>query len=289
MSIRSNRGRIGMVALAGAFVALACLEALRPLRKRREAKPLRQARNFVIAGLGAVSLQVAGAPVVNAVSRHVERRRWGIVPLLRLPRALEALLVFTAMDYTFYLWHVMAHKIPWLWRYHVVHHADLDLDASTALRFHFGELLAGVPFQAAQVVLIGVTPANLARWQRLFLISILFHHSNLRIPYNWERWLSLLIVTPRMHGIHHSIVREEGDSNWSSGLNVWDRLHRTLRLNVPQVEIDIGIPAYRTHWSVRLIRMLRLPFGKSGPYWRFPDGSLPKGHKYGTPRGNMLP
>lgn len=289
MSIRSNRGRIGLVALAGAFVALACFEDLRPLRKRREAKPLRQGRNLVIAGLGAVSLQVAGAPVVNAVSRHVERRRWGIVPLLRLPRALETLLVFIAMDYTFYLWHVMAHKIPWLWRYHVVHHADLDLDASTALRFHFGELLAGVPFQAAQVVLIGVTPANLARWQRLFLISILFHHSNLRIPYGWERWLSLLIVTPRMHGIHHSIVREEGDSNWSSGLNVWDRLHRTLRLNVPQVQIDIGIPAYRTPWSVRLIRMLRLPFGKSGQYWRFPDGSLLKGHKHGTPRGNMLP
>lgn len=288
MTPSRRSGWIGPLAVAGAFVAFAFLEKARPLRKQVESKRRHETRNLLIAGLGAVALQIVGAPAVKPLSRMVERRQWGIVPQLGLSPALETLAIFLAMDYTFYLWHVMAHKSPWLWRFHQVHHADLDLDASTALRFHFGELLAGVPFQAAQVALIGVAPVNLARWQTFFLLSILFHHSNLKIPYRWERKLSLMVVTPRMHGIHHSLVQEEADSNWSSGLNVWDRIHRTLRLNVPQSTVEIGLAAYRTPWSVRLKRMLMLPFLAGQSAWRFIDDGRPTPHTEMLPRDTLV-
>src|SRR5262249_4810826 len=160
-----------------------------------------------------------------------------LLSLFRLPKWLEVAVALLAMDYTFYWWHVGTHRIPFLWRFHVVHHTDLDLDASTALRFHFGELLLGVPFQIAQVVLIVLTPGTYAIWQGSFLCAILFHHSAWRLPYKLERFLSWFVVTPRMHGIHHSTVRGEADANWSSGLNIWDRIHGSLRLNVPQQDI----------------------------------------------------
>ena len=99
-----------------------------------------------------------------------------------------------------------------------------------------------VPFRAAQVAAIGVSPRVLATWQTLGLLGILFHHANVDLPPRVERWLGLLVVTPRMHGIHHSAVEDETNSNWSSGLTVWDWLHGTLRLDIPQDAITVGVP-----------------------------------------------
>jgi sterol desaturase/sphingolipid hydroxylase (fatty acid hydroxylase superfamily) len=124
---------------------------------------------------------------------------------------------------------VLTHRVPLLWRFHLVHHVDLDLDASTALRFHFGELLFSVPWRAAQVIVIGVSPTSYLVWQGLVFFSILFHHSNVALPIKLERWVVRFVVTPRMHGIHHSVVRGETDANWSSGLALWDWLHGTFR------------------------------------------------------------
>ncbi len=122
---------------------------------------------------------------------------------------------------------------------------DLDMDASTAMRFHFGAMVLSVPWRAAQIVALGVSPHSLSVWQTATLMEILFHHSNVALPVDLERCLSRLVVTPRMHGIHHSIVPEETASDWSSGLTVWDWLHGTLRLNVPQANITIGVAAFR--------------------------------------------
>src|SRR5581483_488306 len=144
--------------------------------------------------------------------------------------------------------------------FHVVHHLDRDLDASTAVRFHFGELAISTVWRAAQVVAIGVAPDALAVWQTATLVSVLFHHSNVRLPIALERALARVVVTPRLHGIHHSTVRAETDSNWSSGLVVWDRLHGTLRVDVPQDAIEIGVPAYRSAADAALPRILALPF-----------------------------
>jgi sterol desaturase/sphingolipid hydroxylase (fatty acid hydroxylase superfamily) len=157
-----------------------------------------------------------------------------LLPRLRLPSLVETALAVLLLDYTLYIWHVLTHKVPLLWRLHRVHHSDLDLSASTALRFHFVEMIVSAPWRAAQVVLIGVSPRQLSLWQTLTTMAILFHHSNTRLPLAIERALARVVVTPRMHGIHHSIVERETDSNWGTIFSLPDYLHRTVRLNVPQ-------------------------------------------------------
>jgi sterol desaturase/sphingolipid hydroxylase (fatty acid hydroxylase superfamily) len=249
----------------GAFGALVWLERRRPLREERESKLRRSARNLAAAAAGAAALRLTEAPLAERLTALVERKQVGLLKLVRLPAWFEVAAAVVLLDYTLYLWHVLTHRVPWLWRFHVVHHIDLDLDATTALRFHFAELVVSVPWRAAQILVLGVSPLALSVWQTLLMLSIIFHHSNVRLPAELERGINLLVVTPRMHGIHHSIVKEETDSNWSSGLTLWDRLHGTLRLDVPQSDIDIGVPAYREPREVGLTSMLALPFGEQLP------------------------
>ena len=270
--------------VCGAFGVLLWLERRRPLRRAVESKLKRNARNLAVAALSAAALQVTERPITGPLTALVERRRWGLLKKTRLPEWLEVALAVVLLDYTLYVWHVLTHRIPWLWHFHVVHHVDLDLDSSTALRFHFAELVISILWRAGQVLLIGISPLSLSVWQTALFLSILFHHSNVRLPFEVERRLNLLIVTPRMHGIHHSIVREETNSNWSSGLTLWDRLHGTLRLNVPQEEIIIGVPAYRAPEEVTLAKILVMPFGEERPTWQLPgDGKPARINLHGTP------
>jgi sterol desaturase/sphingolipid hydroxylase (fatty acid hydroxylase superfamily) len=278
MSSRKLPGWLSGALVLGAFGALVWLERRRPLRVERESKRNRAARNLAVAAAGAAALRLLEKPVAERLTALVERRRWGLLKVWRLPAWLEVAAACVLLDYTLYLWHVLVHRAPFLWRFHVVHHIDLDLDATTALRFHFAELALSVPWRAAQILLIGVSPRSLSVWQTLLMLSVLFHHSNVRLPVGAERRLNLLFVTPRMHGIHHSTVREETDSNWSSGLTVWDRLHGTLRLDVPQAEVDIGVPAYRDPREVGLAEILTMPFGEERPTWRLHEGGRKNSH-----------
>lgn len=259
--------------IIGAFGALVLFERQRSLRGAVESKLTRNARNLIIAASGAIALQLAERPVIEPLTRLVERRGWGLVKRARLPVWLEIALAVALLDYTLYVWHYLTHRVGWLWRFHVVHHVDLDMDASTALRFHFAELALSVPWRAVQVAVIGVSPLAFSVWQTLLFLSIMFHHSNVHLPIEVERALGHLVVTPRMHGIHHSTVREETDSNWSSGLTLWDRLHGTLRLNVPQDAIIIGVPAYREPDAVALAKVLEMPFIEQLPAWETPEGA----------------
>lgn len=213
----------------------------------------------------------------------MERRRWGLLKQMRIPSWLEALLAMALLDYTLYLWHILIHRVPALWRFHSVHHVDLDMDASTAIRFHFGEMAISVLWRAGQIVTIGVSPQALSAWQVALLLSILFHHSNIGVPIAIERRLSLFVVTPRLHGIHHSIIPEETNSNWSSGLTIWDRLHGTLKLNIPQHQITIGVAAYREPQDVTLPRILAMPFRNAGDLGRLPGDSEPRRENVGLP------
>src|SRR5207247_11116397 len=129
---------------------------------------------------------------------------------------------------------------------------DRDLAASTALRFRCAELVIWIPWRATQVLVIGVSPLAFTGWPPALRVSTLFHHSNVRLPIALERRLVRVVVTPRMHGIHHSTVRGETDANWSSGLTLWDRLHGTLHLDVPQAEITIGVRGYPAPAAVGL-------------------------------------
>jgi sterol desaturase/sphingolipid hydroxylase (fatty acid hydroxylase superfamily) len=179
---------------------------------------------------------------------------------VKLPEVLETFFAVILLDYTLYLWHVLTHKLPFLWRFHKIHHADLDLTAATAIRFHFGEMTISVPFRAGQILLIGVSPKALKIWQNLLFLSIFFHHSNIKLPLEFEKKLQKIITTPRLHGIHHSIIESEMNSNWSSGLTVWDFLHGTFRDDVPQDEIIIGVEDHQSIEKVELPKMLIEPF-----------------------------
>ncbi|HLM00347.1 MAG TPA: sterol desaturase family protein [Pyrinomonadaceae bacterium] len=245
---------------AGTFAVLYYFENRRPLRKSVEPKLANAARNLAVASLAGATMNFLEKPVAGRLTKLVEKKNFGLLKIFRLPKFPETFLAVVLLDYTLYLWHVLTHKAPFLWRFHRIHHADLDLTASTAIRFHFAEIAISVIFRAGQILIIGVSPRALEIWQTLLFLSIFFHHSNVRLPKQFEEKLELLIVTPRLHGIHHSTQKKERDSNWSSGLTVWDFLHKTFRRDVSQNEITIGLEEFGGFEKINLERMLFEPF-----------------------------
>lgn len=258
---------IAAIALSAWFIALLWNEQKRPLRTTTKKKGERLVRNGLIAACGAVAIQLLETPFANMTSRLTEKRKLGLLNQFRMPETMKVVISVILLDYTLYIWHLLSHKIPLLWRFHVVHHIDLDLDASTAIRFHFGELAISVLWRLSQIRFLGINPRALLIWQNCLLASILFHHSNVKLASSVERMVNWFVVTPRMHGIHHSIVQQETDSNWSSGLTIWDKLHGTYRADDPQTQVTIGVPAYRQKDEVRLFDMLILPFKPQKPTW----------------------
>jgi sterol desaturase/sphingolipid hydroxylase (fatty acid hydroxylase superfamily) len=237
--------RIFPLLLLGGLAALCWLERRRPLRQRVAPAVPRWMRNMMVGAGAALVVSMIETPVVQPLSRMVERRRLGLAPRLGLPLAAEGVASLLLLDYTLYLWHVLLHRVPTLWRWHAVHHADPDLDVSTALRFHAVEMLWSLPWRCAQVLLIGVPLKTLAWWARLTAAEVMFHHANLRLPERLERALGCWIVTPRQHGIHHANIAACQRTNLSSGLALWDRLHGTACREVPQDSITIGLPPPR--------------------------------------------
>ena len=252
--------RWGWLAFGVALGALFVAERRRPLRRRKEPGPSRVGRNLTIGLLAGATTAASEFPIVAPVQALAARGRLGLLRQIPLPGPLRVLFGFLLLDYTLYLWHRLNHRAPFLWRFHAVHHVDLDLDTTTGLRFHFGELAMAAGFRAAQVLLLGVDRETLRLWQQMLVVSVVFHHSNLELPIEVEERLNAIIVTPRMHGIHHSTRADETDSNYSSLLSCWDRLHRSLRLDVPQASVTIGVPGFSTPEDVTLERSLLLPF-----------------------------
>jgi sterol desaturase/sphingolipid hydroxylase (fatty acid hydroxylase superfamily) len=228
--------------LAGGFVALWWLERRRPLRQATEPRAPRLVRNALTGATAAAVVAAAEMPLARRVAEAAERRHFGLVRRLGLSPAAERVAGLVLLDYTLYLWHVLLHRVPALWRAHRFHHADRDLDVSTALRFHAAEMLWSVPWRLAQVAAIGVSHKTLELWGRLTLAEVMFHHSDVRLPARLERVLGWLVVTPRLHGIHHSDQAPHQRMNLSSGLAAWDVLHGTRCTNVPQAAITIGLP-----------------------------------------------
>ncbi len=169
---------------------------------------------------------------------------------------------------------MLLHKTDLLWRFHNVHHSDLDMDLSTAWRFHIGENFASVPYRSAAVALLGVPAPLVLFYEVIFEGCTAFQHANIRLPYRAEKQLNRVLVTPRMHGIHHSIVARETNSNFSVIFSWWDRLHQSLCLHVPQNEITIGVPSYRNAAEQSPKQLFLMPFGPQRP-WQLPDGTVP--------------
>jgi sterol desaturase/sphingolipid hydroxylase (fatty acid hydroxylase superfamily) len=293
MGTRSKRlnselpGWLSGLLIAGTAAAVLYFETARPLRRTRQNKARRDLRNLAMSAMTAATIRATEKPLVALVMREAQKRNAGLLRMVRLPVWLEILLSVVLLDYTLFRWHILTHRIRPLWRLHQMHHVDLDLSASTALRFHPGEMFLSAPWRGAQVFLLGVSPLGLSVWQTLTFLAIMFHHSNIRLPFELERKLSRVVVTPRMHGIHHSIVHEETDSNWTVIFTWWDYLHGTARLNVPQEEITIGVPAYQNPEELTLGKLLVLPWTADRPSWRLPDDGTPQRNREELPPSSL--
>jgi sterol desaturase/sphingolipid hydroxylase (fatty acid hydroxylase superfamily) len=260
-------------AACGAFAAVAAAETIRPLRRRREPRGIRFGRNVTTAILSAAATAAIESLWRSPMAESKRRRGvlLGAIPLSPPVRTIAGILL---LDYSLWWWHWMNHRIPLLWRFHLVHHVDRDLDASTGLRFHFGEMALSTAFRMAQVRILGTDPAATSIWQLLLILSVLFHHSNVELPPATDRAWTRVFVTPRMHGIHHSDYASETNSNWSSLLTWWDFLHGTFREDIPQQAIEIGVPAYQKPEDVTVGKIVTLPFRELRYEWLDPDGLL---------------
>jgi sterol desaturase/sphingolipid hydroxylase (fatty acid hydroxylase superfamily) len=260
--------------VVGIFAFLFVLERFFPLRKRTCVLIGRLLVNLSISALAFSVAAVLVRPVAQATLHWANAKSFGLIHLAPLPPLFAFVLSFLLMDLGFYYWHIANHRIPFLWRFHNVHHIDPDLDVSTGFRFHVGEVAMSVAFRIVQVSLIGLSGWAFAAYELVFQANTLFHHSNLRLPIHIERLLNKMLVTPRMHGIHHSQVRRENNSNFGVVFPWWDRLHRTLGLNIPQADIAIGIAGYSQPQDNKLQNVLLMPFRKQRDYWRAPNGKL---------------
>ena len=267
-----------MMMAGGAAVGLALLAILmgekrRPLRVATQAEPGRSAVNLALGAMSMAVVTLVETPLTRPLAERAAARRTGIAQRLPAPAWARDAAAVLLMDYTVYLWHVATHKLPFLWRFHLVHHVDMDLDTTTALRFHAADMAISAPYCAAQVALLGVSPRALGIWRAWFFLSVWFHHSNLALPERWDRALARIVTTPRMHGIHHAAVRDRTNSNWSSGLAIWDHLHGTFRLDLSQDAIAIGVPGYRDPGENGIGASLRMPFARERDAWAPPrDG-----------------
>jgi len=275
--------------VATVFVTLLLLETQFSLRQAKYSK----AKRFVInAGISAIALATGAyivAPLAIGLVARASSKSFGLLQIIPLPFVVELVLGLLLLDLTFYYWHRANHAFPFFWRFHNVHHVDPDLDVSTSLRFHFGEVLFSLGFKVLQIYVLGISLPTYLIYELAFQCATLFHHSNVRLPIKIERTLNNIIVTPRMHGIHHSIVKDETNSNYSVIFRWWDLMHGTLRLNVKQSDVVIGVPAYLNPQDNRFLNLLILPFRKQRDYWRLPNGKQPQRRLLGRGEKILLP
>lgn len=266
-------------AILAFFLFLLMLESLKPLRRRKRSQSPRLAVNLLITALSfGVGLAVVRPIALFEVSTWAEAHNFGLLPWSGLPFGVQFALGFLWMDLSFYWWHRANHVYPLLWRFHNVHHIDPDMDVTTSFRFHFGETFYSTAFRVLQVGVAGVFPFTYLFYEFIFNLATMFHHSNLRLPLGFERVLNKIIVTPRMHGLHHSAVGAETNSNYSVIFRWWDYVHQTLRLNVPQKELVIGVPGYLLPQDNAVLHLISLPFTRQRPYWRWPSGKASVRH-----------
>jgi len=251
---------------AGVLVLLWVLEAWAPMAVARGRRVTHNVANLM---LGAVNALIAALLFGGAMLMVTEWARQQPVGLLHwLPEATPAwiawpvgLILFDAWMYT---WHVLNHKVPLLWRFHAVHHADREMDASSAVRFHTVEIVLSGCARLGVLPLLGLTMPQLLLYELISLPIILFHHSNVRLPGPVDAAMRWLIVTPWMHWVHHSRLQPETDSNYASVLSIWDRLFRTFRLRDDPRTIDLGLDEDTTEHQWRSFTgMLMRPFRRT--------------------------
>ncbi len=251
--------------LVGVFLVFLALERLVPLRRLTRPWLGRLVTNAVMSGLTFLAGMIVIKSVTGFLMGWSLQNSFGLLYLGNLWPVLQVGIGFLFMDLTFYYWHRTTHEVRFLWRFHRVHHIDPGLDVSSSFRFHFAEIILSVGFRAAQVVLLGIAPVTYVIYELFFQGATLFHHSNIRLPIGLERVLNKVIVTPRMHGIHHSAIIAESNSNYSVIFRWWDALHRSLRLNVPQSQITIGVAGFQQAKDNTVAKLLLTPLARQKP------------------------
>lgn len=250
-----------------AFIAVLTLmavwEALAPRRVRPIPRARRWPANIGIVVLNTALVRLLLPTAAVGVALSAQAHGWGLFSHYALPSWAAIVGGVVLLDFIIYLQHVMFHAVPVLWRLHRMHHADLDIDVTTGARFHPIEIVLSMLIKFAAIAALGVTPAAVVLFEVVLNATSMFNHANARIPLAVEPVLRWLIVTPDMHRVHHSITREETDSNFGFNVSLWDRLFGTYRAQ-PRAghhAMTIGIPDFRDPGECsRLLGMLAIPF-----------------------------
>ncbi len=258
---------IRLGAFVGVLLAMMLWERVVPLRALHQNLVLRWSGNLGIAAISTLTARIAGPIIPAAVAVIAASNGWGLFHLIDMSAWLAFGMSLLALDALIYVQHRLFHAIPLLWRLHRMHHADLELDTTTGLRFHPFEILLSLLIKAAAVLALGAPVLAVIVFEIILNATAMFNHANIRIPPAVDRWLRLVVVTPFMHRVHHSIIREETDSNFGFNLPWWDRIFGTYRPAPAAGYIDmvVGLPVFRTAGASRLDRLLIQPFRKEGP------------------------
>jgi len=260
--ILANEPTVRLSAFLGIFVLMAVAETMRPRRKRLHTRLRRWTSNLGVVVLNTLAVRFIFPVAAVGVAVLAEKNGWGLFNALAWPLWVKVILAVAILDLVIYLQHVLVHAVPALWRLHRMHHADLDYDVTTGARFHPIEIIFSMVIKLTVVSALGAPPVAVIVFEVLLNATAMFNHANFHLPVCIDRWLRLIVVTPDMHRVHHSIVVQETNSNFGFNLPWWDRIFGTYR-DQPAAghdDMTIGIEQFRTEADLRLDQMLIQPF-----------------------------
>ena len=267
--IMANEPAIRLSVFLGIFAAVAIAEALAPRRRQSLSRLARWPNNIGIVVVNTLVARLAFPTAAVGLALLGEARGWGLLNLIDAPFWLSVIISVVVLDCVIYLQHVMVHAVPALWRLHRMHHADQDFDVTTGARFHPLEILLSMVIKLGAVAALGPPALGVLIFEVLLNATSMFNHGNWKIPLGVDKLLRLVVVTPDMHRVHHSIVPCETNSNFGFNLPWWDRLFGTYR-DQPAAGhegMTIGIEQFREPADQRLDKMLVQPFrGEVGEY-----------------------
>ena len=261
MSLLQHEPAIRLLCFASVFAALALWEIAAPRRHQEIGRAWRWPNNLGVVIVDSIVLRLIFPTAAVGVAIFAEERGWGFLNLVAFPGWAEIVVAVIVLDLAIYLQHVLFHAVPAFWRLHRMHHADLEFDVTTGVRFHPVEIVLSMLIKFAVVAALGAPPLGVLVFEVLLNATSMFSHGNIRIPLPVDRWLRWIVVTPDMHRVHHSIERRETDSNYGFNLPWWDRLFGTYRA-APEAGhegMTIGISQFRDRRELRLDRMLVQP------------------------------
>ena len=263
----NHEAAVRLFFLLSILAAMAAWEAAAPRRRREIPRLLRWSNNLGVVVIDTLLVRLTFPFLAVGMAVLAAERGWGLLNVFAVPGWLATILSLLLLDLAIYLQHVMFHAVPALWKLHRMHHADLDIDVTTGARFHPVEIALSMLVKFAAIAALGVPPVAVVVFELLLNASSMFNHANVRVPAPLEPVLRWLLVTPDMHRVHHSVERDETNSNFGFNLSLWDRLFGTYRAQprAGHEAMALGIPELREAAQCSsLAAMLAMPFRGMG-------------------------